>query len=156
MSKFNPFKWRHYQLEIILLCVRWYLTYPLSYRQVAEMVRRVRSCRFASESNSPVNERGLNVHHTTVFHWVQEYGPEIERRCRPHLRPTNDSWRVDETYIKVKGKPKYLYRAVDSAKFRHIWPILYGNQVLVTSKVSPRYWVSPNASRTMMGFQYSL
>ncbi len=115
MSKSNPFKWRHYQPEIILLCVRWYLAYPLSYRQVAEMVRRVRSCRFASESNSPVNERGLNVHHTTVFHWVQEYGPEIERRCRPHLRPTNDSWRVDETYIKVKGKPKYLYRAVDSA-----------------------------------------
>jgi transposase-like protein len=99
MSKSNPFKWRHYQPEIILLCVRWYLTYPLSYRQVAEIV----------------NERGLDVHHTTVFRWVQEYGPEIDKRCRPHLLPTNDSWRVDETYIEVKGKPKYLYRAVDSA-----------------------------------------
>ena len=54
------------------------------------------------------------MHHTTVFRWVQEYGPEIDQRCRPHLRPTNDSWRVDETDIKVKGKPKYLYRAVDS------------------------------------------
>jgi len=62
-----------------------------------------------------VNERGLDVHHTTVFRWVQEYAPEIDKRCRPHLRPTNDSWRVDETYIKVKGKPKYLDRAVDSA-----------------------------------------
>jgi len=81
------------------LCVRWYLSYPLSYRQVAEMV----------------NERGLDIHHTTVFRWVQEYGPEIDKRCRPHLRPTNDSWRVDETYIEVKGKPKYLYRAVDSS-----------------------------------------
>lgn len=98
MSKSNPFKWRHYEANIILRCVRWYLTYPLSYRQVAEMV----------------NERGMDVHHTTVFRWVQEYGPEIDQRCRPHLRPTNDSWRVDETYIKVKGKPKYLYRAVDS------------------------------------------
>lgn len=98
MFKANPFKWRHYQAQIILRCVRWYCSYPLSYRQVAEMV----------------NERGLNVHYTTVFRWVQEYGPELDKRCRPYLRPTNDSWRVDETYIKVKGKDRYLYRAVDS------------------------------------------
>jgi transposase-like protein len=98
MSKTNRYKWRHYEPEIILLCVRWYLTYPLSYRQVAEMV----------------NERGLDVHHTTIFRWVQHYSPELDKRCRPHLRSTNDSWRVDETYIEVKGKWKYLYRAVDS------------------------------------------
>ncbi|MDV2996919.1 MAG: hypothetical protein N4J56_006624 [Chroococcidiopsis sp. SAG 2025] len=67
-------------------------------RQVAEMV----------------NERGMDLHHTTVFQWVQKYSPELDKRCRPYLRPTNDSWRVDETYIAVKGKPKYLYRAVDS------------------------------------------
>jgi len=98
MSKFNPFKWRHYQPEIILLCVRWYLTYPLSYRQVAGMV----------------SERGWAIHQTTIYRWVQEYSPELERRCRPHTSLTNDSWRVDETYIKVKGEDKYLYRAVDS------------------------------------------
>ncbi|WP_373525865.1 IS6 family transposase [Nostoc sp.] len=99
MNSQSPFKWRHYQSEIILRCVRWYLSYPLSYRQVAEMV----------------NERGMEVHHTTVFRWVQEYSPEIDQRFRPHLRLTNDSWRVDATYIEVKGKWKYLYRAVDSA-----------------------------------------
>jgi len=98
MSKSNAFKWRHYEPEIILLCVRWYLTYPLSYRQVAEMV----------------NERGLDVHHTTIYRWVQQYAPELDKRCRPYLRSTNDSWRVDETYIKIKGKDRYLYRAVDS------------------------------------------
>lgn len=98
MNRSARFKWRHYQSEVILVCVGWYLSYPLSKRQVAEMV----------------NERGLDIHHTVVFRWVQEYSPEIDKRFRSHLRPTNDSWRVDETYILVKGKQKYLCRAVDS------------------------------------------
>jgi len=92
------FKWRHYQPEIILLCVRWYLKYPLSYRQLEEMMR----------------ERGLSIDHTTIYRWVQKYSPELEKRIRPHLKPVGSSWRVDETYIKIKGKWKYLYRAIDS------------------------------------------
>jgi len=59
-------------------------------------------------------ERGLSVDHTTIYRWVQRYAPELEKRCRPHLKTTNDSWRVDETYVKVKGEWMYLYRAVDS------------------------------------------
>ena len=94
----NAFKWKHFVGEIILQTVRWYLKYPLSYRNLKEMMA----------------ERGIKVDHTTIMRWVHQYSPEIEKRIRRHLRPTNDSWRIDETYIKVKGKWKYLYRAVDS------------------------------------------
>ena len=59
-------------------------------------------------------ERGVEVDHTTIMRWVHQYSPEIEKKVRKYLRPTNDSWWVDETYIKVKGEWKYLYRAVDS------------------------------------------
>ncbi len=98
MNLLSPFKWRHFQPDIILLCVRWYLRYPLSYRDLEEMLL----------------ERGLQVDHTTIYRWVQHYAPERERRCRTSLKATTDSWRVDETYIKVKGTWIYLYRAVDS------------------------------------------
>jgi transposase-like protein len=98
MSNASPFKWRHFASDIILLCVRWYLRYSLSYRDLEEMMV----------------ERGLSVDHSTIYRWVQHYAPEIEKRCRPHLKACNDSWRVDETYIKVKKVWTYLYRAVDS------------------------------------------
>ena len=80
-------------------CVRWYLRYPISVAQMAEMTR----------------ERGLAISPSCVWRWVQTYGPELDKRCRPHLKPTNRSWRVDETYIKVKGQERFLYRAVDSS-----------------------------------------
>ena len=99
MQQPNPFKWRHYQAEIILLCIRWYLRYSLSYRDLEEMMA----------------ERGLTVDHSTLCRWVLAYAPELEKRVKPQLKPTTDSWRVDETYIKVKGVWLYQYRAVDSA-----------------------------------------
>jgi IS6 family transposase len=96
----NPplFKWRHFEADIILCAVRWYLRYALSYRDVEELMQ----------------ERGVRVDHTTVFRWVQRYAPELDMRCRPYLRATNDSYRVDETYIRIKKRWYYLYRAVDS------------------------------------------
>jgi len=78
--------------------VRWYLRYSLSYRDLEEMMR----------------ERGLQVDHTTIYRWVQQYAPELDKRCRPHLKATTDSWKVDETYIKVRKNWMYLYRAIDS------------------------------------------
>jgi IS6 family transposase len=98
MDTSTPFKWRHFQADIILLCVHWYLRYSLSYRDLKEIML----------------ERGLHIDHTTIYRWVQHYAPELEKRCRPHLKATNDSWRVDETYVKVKKVWMYLYRAVDS------------------------------------------
>ncbi len=61
-----------------------------------------------------MSERGISLSHTTIMRWVHEYAPEMARKVRSHLKPVNDSWRVDETYIKVKGLWTYLYRAVDS------------------------------------------
>jgi transposase, IS6 family len=61
-----------------------------------------------------MRERGLSVDHTTIYRWVQAYAPELEKRICPHLKPINDSYRVDETYVKVKAAWKYLYRALDS------------------------------------------
>jgi IS6 family transposase len=97
MTEQHPFKWRHFQPEIIRRGVRWYLRYSLSYRDLEELML----------------ERGLHVDHTTIYALVQRYAPELEKRCRPHLKALNDSWRVDETDIKVKKVWMYLYRAVE-------------------------------------------
>ncbi|MBD1823010.1 IS6 family transposase [Cyanobacteria bacterium FACHB-DQ100] len=98
MTANSLFKWHHFLPEIILLNVRWYCRYSLSYRDLEEMMQ----------------ERGVEVDHSTLNRWVLKFAPEIDKRIRPFLNPTNDSWRVDETYIKVRGEWKYLYRAVDS------------------------------------------
>src|SRR4030081_3203606 len=94
----DPFKGRHFPGEVIVLCVRWYLRYPLSYEHVAELIA----------------ERGVEVDASCIWRWVQAYAPELNKRCRPHLKPTNKSYRIDETYINVKGEDKCLYRGLDS------------------------------------------
>jgi transposase, IS6 family len=94
----RPFKGRQFSAEVIVWALRWYLMFPVRYRDLELML----------------TDRGVAVDPTTIFRWVQADAEDLERRIRPHLRPSNGSWRVDETYIRVKGRWAYLYRAVDS------------------------------------------
>ncbi|MCP2091654.1 UNVERIFIED_ORG: transposase-like protein [Paraburkholderia sediminicola] len=87
----------HYPLDVILMCVRWYVAYPLSLRQIEEMVA----------------ERGICVDHSTVHRWALKLLPVLAKVLRRRKRPARKCWRMDETYIRVKGEWRYLYRAVD-------------------------------------------
>ena len=91
------FKGSQFEREIILWGVRWYVAYPVSYRQLEEMM----------------GERGVTVDHSTLNRWVIKYAPEFEKAFRRRQCPVGRSWRMDETYVKIKGKAAYLYRAVD-------------------------------------------
>jgi transposase-like protein len=91
------FKRRRFPVAIIVLCVRWYCKYGISYRDLAEMMQ----------------ERGVAVDPSTLFRWVQRYAPEIEKRIRQYQGSRSGSWRVDETYVRIGGRWKYLFRAVD-------------------------------------------
>ena len=93
------FKGSHFEREVILWGIRWYVAYPISYRQLEEMLE----------------ERGVEVDHSTLNRWVVKYVPLLDRQFRDRKRPVGGSWRLDETYVKVKGEWKYLYRAVDKA-----------------------------------------
>lgn len=93
------FKGSHFEREVILWGVRWYVAYPLSYRQLEEMMQ----------------ERGVGVDHSTLNRWVVKYVPLLDQQFRARKRPVGSSWRMDETYVRIKGAWKYLYRAVDKA-----------------------------------------
>src|ERR1700733_4672210 len=92
------FRGRHFRAELIVLCLRWYLRYPLSYRDLEEIMA----------------ERGMEVDHSTIARWVLLYSPILSRRIRREMRHPNRSWRLDETYVRVAGRWTYLYRALDS------------------------------------------
>lgn len=92
------FKGSQFKREIILWGVRWYIAYPISYRQLEEMM----------------GERGVNVDHSTLNRWVVKYAQEVEKAFRRRQRPVGHTWRLDETYVKIKGQWAYLYRAVDN------------------------------------------
>src|SRR5689334_19244553 len=91
------YRGRRFQAETIELCVRWYITYRLSYRDLAAMMA----------------DRGVVVTHTTIMRWVLRYVPEYERRWDRFARPVDSSWRMDETAVSIRGGLHYLYRAVD-------------------------------------------
>ena len=95
----SHFKGKQFEKDIIMVAVGYYLRYDLSYRDVSEIL----------------NERGINVCHTTIYRWVQEYSKVIYCIWKKRNKSVGDSWRMDETYIKIKGKWHYLYRAIDSS-----------------------------------------
>ena len=91
------FKRLHYPIDVMLTCVRWYVAYPLSLRHIEEIMA----------------ERGVNVDHATIHRWALKMLPILALVCRRRKLPVGGSWRMDETYVKVTGQWKYLYRAVD-------------------------------------------
>ena len=93
------FKGSHFERDVILWGVRGYVAYPISYRQLEEMMEA----------------RGVEIDHSTLNRWVVKYVPLLDQQSRTNKRPVGSSWRFDETYVKVKGRWKYLYRAVDKA-----------------------------------------
>ncbi len=97
-QQMNHFKGKQFQKDVIIISVGYYLRYNLSYRDVQEMLY----------------DRGINVSHTTIYRWVQEYGKLIYQIWKKKNRQSFYSWKMDETYIKIKGKWHYLYRAIDS------------------------------------------
>jgi transposase-like protein len=94
----SVFKGRHFDRPVILLCIRWYLAYNLSLRNLEEMMA----------------ERGISVDHATIHRWVVRYSPELLKHFNARKRAVTGKWHVDETYIKVRGRWMYPYRAIDS------------------------------------------
>ncbi|MBZ2202276.1 MAG: IS6 family transposase [Liquorilactobacillus hordei] len=94
----NYFKGRHFQKDIILVAIGYYFRFSLSYRDLVEILR----------------DRGIAVHHTTIMRWVHHYGPIFKWLWRKHQHAASQSWRMDETYLKIKGRWYYFYRAIDS------------------------------------------
>ncbi|MGF1907757.1 IS6 family transposase [Aliivibrio salmonicida] len=95
----SEFKWKHFAPEIILWCLRWYGSTPMSYANLSDMLA----------------ERGISVNRSTIYRWFIEYSPKLRKKLRRNYQfiQTDSSWQLDETYVKVKGKWNYLYRAIN-------------------------------------------
>jgi transposase-like protein len=124
------YRGRRFQTETIELCVRWYITYRLSYRDLVAMMA----------------ERGIVVSHTTIMRWVLRYVPEYERRWDRFARPVNPSWRMDETAVSVRGGLHYLYRAVDK-QGRSVGSLLRADRGMDAAKEFFRQAIAKNQSR---------
>jgi transposase, IS6 family len=98
MARKSPFKHHRFPRDIILCAVRWYLRYPLSYQDVVDLLA----------------ERGVSVDRSSVYRWVPKFGPELTKCTEKHLRRASVDWHVDETYIRVGGRWRYLWRAIDA------------------------------------------
>lgn len=98
MARTNPFRHHRFPQDVILCAARWYLRYPLSYQDVVDLLA----------------ERGIRIDRSTVYRWVIKFGPEITKRTEKHLRRASLDWHVDETYIRVNGTWRYLWRAIDA------------------------------------------
>ena len=107
MSKLKDLEWlfngRHFDRKVIVLCVRWYLRYKLSLRDLVEMIPQ-------GDFLRGVAERGLSLAHTTIMRGVKRFTPEFVKRWNRFVIPAEQSWCVDETYLKIRGKWVYLYR----------------------------------------------
>src|SRR4051794_31567455 len=126
MTQGKEVKGRQFTAEGILWAGRRDLMFPISYCGLELMLQ----------------DRGVAVDHTTLFRWIQAYAPKLEKRIRPHLRTCNGSWRVDETYVKVKGRWTYLYRAVDSRGQTIDFLLSAKRDAAAASASSARRWAS--------------
>ncbi len=115
----NPeFKWKHFAPEIILWCLRWYGSTPMSYANLSDMLA----------------ERGISVNRSTIYRWFIEYAPALRKKLRRHqFIRTDSSWQLDETYVKVKGKWHYLYRAISKARR---WISIFPTNVIKKPRIS--------------------
>jgi transposase-like protein len=125
------FKWRHFEASIITCALGWYLRFSLSYGEVEELL----------------SERGIPAEHTSIWRWVQCYAPELNKRCRRELKPTKRSWRVDETYVGVKAKWVYWYRAVDSSGARLDFLLCAQRDAAAGKRFFQKAWRAPGHPR---------